>query len=167
MDTQKQKRIAVLVTTGAIMFFGGIVFWFILVGGGASNLIGQGNPLILMLAGLPIGITILGLLVAGYGLYLGWQAAFSDDTKDILRTSEGCYIIAALVLNSESQPVYDIDMYDESEIHRFIQIRFADGSAREYEVGLELFSRLGEGMRGVATTQGKKLHDFVPTMPPY
>lgn len=165
MEADKQKKIAFLVGTGGVMFVVGIFFWFLMVGGGSAAAAKQGDVSMLLLAGLPLGISILGLFVAFAGLMVGWKAAFADDSGKEPRDLEGAYIIAAFILDRKGDKVFDVDMHDPDDVRYYLQIRLTDGSAREVETAPGLFASIGEGMTGTATVQGRWLSGFVPNRP--
>lgn len=166
MDASKQKRIAYLVGGGAVLFFVGLVFWFLMIGGGAAAAAKQGDPSMMLLSGLPLGITVIGLFMAFAGLVIGWKSAFSDDSKRPLTDVENIYIIAAFILDRKGDKVFEPEMYEPDDIRHYVQIRFPDGTAQEVQTAPELFALIGEGMKGTATIQGRWMSAFVPNRPP-
>lgn len=165
VDSEKQKWVARLLGTGSVIFAVGLVLWFTFLGGGAAGLARRQDPALLLFSGLMLGICVVGLLLAGTGLFIGMRAAFGDDSKEAQQTVEGAYIIAAFVLDERGEKVFDPSLFDPSELKHLVQVRFPNGIAKEFETAPEVYSSIGEGQRGAITYQGKWLSQFVPVRP--
>lgn len=147
------------------MFLVGLFFWFLLVGGGAAAAAKQGDASMLLVSGLPLGISILGLFVAFAGLYVGWKTAFADDSKQERRDLQNVYVIAAFILDSQGAKVFDTDMHEAGDLRYYVQIRLQDQTVKEVETARQVFESMGEGMRGTATVQGRWMSAFVSNRP--
>lgn len=165
MEEGKQKLVAGLTIGGGVAFFAGIVLWFVMMGGGAAAMANRGDPTMLLYAGLPIGIGVLGLVVGFVGLFMGFRQAFSDDSKEPIVDLEGVYVMNCLILDKKGDTIFDPGMYDPEDLFYYIQVEFGNGIKKEFRTTSEVFATIGEGMRGTASVQGKWLGKFVPNRP--
>lgn len=165
MEEGKQKLVAGLTIGGGVAFFAGIALWFVMMGGGAAGLANRGDSTMLMYAGLPIGIAVIGLVVGFVGLFLGFRHAFSDDTKEQVVSLPNVYVMNCLILDKKGDTIFDPGMYDPEELFYYVQLEIAPGIKKEFRTVPEVFGTIGEGMRGTASVQGKWLGQFVPNRP--
>lgn len=165
MESDKQKTIGCLTIGGGAMFVFGLVAFFMMVSGGAAAAAKQGNPSMLLLSGLPLGLCLLGAIACGYGLYIGYKAAFSNDAEAPVVESRNAYVIACFVLDNHGEKVYDPDMFDDDEIKHYVQVELADGTKKEFRTAESVYNGIGEGQRGTVTYQGNWLSrfEFTPT----
>jgi len=148
------------------MFVVGLFAWFMMVGGGAAAAAKQGDPSLLLLSGLPLGLCLLGAIAAGYGLYVGYKAAFSNDAESPVLTAEDVYVIACFILDDKGQNVYDPDMFDDDVLKYYVQLEFPNGTKKELNTAVAVYNSIGEGQRGKITYQGNWLSsfEFTPTV---
>lgn len=107
-------------------------------------------------------IILIGLAMAGIGVYYGLTQTFGDDRKRPVTIEEGVYVMNIIVTDRQGEHVFNPEMFDDHEIRFFIQIAFPDGRREEFETNRHVAESMGEGMRGKITYQGKWMNQFEP-----
>lgn len=100
----------------------------------------------------------LGLLIGG--LMMGAGHAFGNDRRMPVQTAGPVYIVAVVITDKRHETVFDITMYDPEDLRYYVQVKFPDGTAREFETAYEVISTIGEGLYGTIRYQGKWLSSF-------
>lgn len=157
--------IGCLTIGGGVLFLFGLVTWFMMVGGGAAAAAKQGNPILLLLSGLPLGVCLLGAAAGILGLVIGYRAAFGNDADAPVTTAENVYVIASFILDEHGEKIFDPEMFDEDELRCYVQLEFTDGSKKEFRAAKVVFESIGEGQRGTITYQGNWLNQFIAVRP--
>ena len=147
---------------GVVMAVAGIILTvaFLILGGMAMVGSAGRNLGMYRMATLPMFITIFGIILVVIGLFSGAKEAWGDHRKQPVRQAGPCYVISCQPFVGETEMVFDVDMYDPSELRWFIKMRFPNGSTREFETAPEVVSTLGEGLWGNITYQGRWLSGF-------
>lgn len=157
----KQFLIGFLMVVGVTLIVCGGLLSLMLFGGGAGQYIGFGDERLLNLAGLGLGIILIGILLAlgglGYGLWLTRRAY-----KGPVVVYPHVRVVAKYVLNRDGEMVSSY-YYDLVEGARFyVRLDLGNRRSEEFECPRELFERIGEGVLGEATCQGQWLGAFKP-----
>lgn len=172
----KQKLVGLLIFGGIGLVVLGLILFVMAMGGGAGRLAqSKGTDAnLLVVAGLPLGISVLGVICVVVGLLVGFRAALPNASSQPIRTLEGIYITSRFGLSRETKDmVFTTGIYADDAVDYFVQIQLPGGTKQELRCAVPVWEQVGEGMHGTATVQGDWLCQFVmaprapgPTGPP-
>lgn len=141
-NASQQKLVILLIVSGACVFLCG--------GFGYATTLSNTNFV----------IVLVGLALAGGGIYYGFKTAGGDNASKPVETADHVYIMNILIINKRGDHVFDPEMYDPEELKHIVQIAMPGGRREEFETHPDVLATMGEGMRGRITYQGKWLNRF-------
>lgn len=110
---------------------------------------------------------ILGLVIAGIGLYIGLRDTHGDVSKLPVTVVDGAKIMNVLIVDKKGDHVFDPEMFDPDDLKYIVQVLMPNGRREEFETARQLLDYMGEGMTGRIAHQGRWLSKFEPAiMPP-
>lgn len=156
-----QLAIGCTAIAGIVVFFGGLILWLMLSGGGALGALYRGDQQMLNMA--PVGLVVAGLgaLVTAGAVVYGLTQAFGDNSKKPVQVLEDAYVVSRYVLDRRGELVFEFEFLDPAELRYYVQLRHAHAN-EEYQTSAEVFGLCGEGMLGLAHVQGAWLSSFAP-----
>jgi hypothetical protein len=162
MDEESQSRVTQLLGWGiglAVVGFGGFVAS--LMGATVQRMQSHGRDVSLYFyCALAILTFLAGLGMVVVGLLMGAGHAFGSNRNMPEQKSGAVYVVAVVITDKRGEYVYDMSMHDPDDLRYFVQIRFPNGTAREFETAYEVATTVGEGLYGNITYQGKWLSSF-------
>ena len=162
MEDESQSRIAQLIGFGVVLIVLGLIGFGVMFVGGvfrAMQTSGKDTNLFVFSSAAAIAVLVgIGMLVAG--LVMGGREAFGDNSKQPQQRGGPVYVVACLVMDRQNEPVFDAEMFDEDELRFYVQVKFADGTPKEFETAQDVMGSIGEGMWGYIVYQGKWLNGF-------
>ncbi|MES1147488.1 MAG: hypothetical protein ABUL49_01930 [bacterium] len=162
MEDESQSRIAQFIGFGVALIVASLVGFFLAYIGGVARAVqssGKDTNLFFFCALAVFGF-VLGVGLVITGLVLGGKEAFGNNAKKPMQRGGPVYIVACLVMDRKNEPVFDAEMYDVEDLRFYVQVKFADGTAKEFETAYEVMGTIGEGMWGYIVYQGKWLNSF-------
>ncbi len=160
MDRVKeQKRIVFLLTAGVVLCLGGTILFIVL-----TVLAGTGGVPDSVVVPISVGAFILGALCFPAAIILGWKSVGVRDSSRPVMREPNSYIISCRVETKQRQQVFDVDMYEEHELERLVQVLFRNGEKFEFLTDAATYDTIGEGMVGVLTFQGRRILKFEPDL---
>lgn len=163
MSTEVQKKVVAFIGFGLLALIVGTFLALGAIGLGAASFLntgGKGGAMGYAMGGFFILVALGGLFSIGWGIVMGLQEAYGDDSKKPVENASGVLIIAKLILDDKNDTVYDPEMYDPEDINRLVQVQFANGRKEEFKAHQVTFDSIGEGMKGKITYQGKWISSF-------
>ena len=162
MEDESQSRIAQCIGFGVALIVIGLVGFGLMYLAGmmrAFQTSGRDTNLFVF-SGMAVLAVLLGLGLVITGLLMGGKEAFGNDRNKPQQRGGPVYIVACLTMNRQNDPIFDASIYDPDELRFYVQVKFADGTAKEYETAYEVMGTIGEGMWGYIVYQGKWLSSF-------
>lgn len=167
-EKTKESMVGCAMVGGFVLSGIGLLLTVFIYAGAVGALLRRNDPNLWAIRGIGPALILVGiLLVIGSLLYGIKEGRRLTSGKGRVYSDPNARIVARFGVDDLGEMLTEDWLFDERDgVRFFVKVEHGDGRIKEYECRRETLAMCGEGMRGVATFDGRWLGGFVPHFGP-